>query len=52
MTTRIACEMSSSEGSGWDWPGSLDAVVAAPEHHAVVLENDRVRVLLARVGAA
>ena len=31
------------------WPESLDAVVAAPEHHAVLLENERVRVLEARV---
>ena len=31
------------------WPDSLDAVVAAPEHHAVLFENDRVRVLDARV---
>lgn len=27
------------------WPDSLDAVVAAPLNHKVVLENDRVRVL-------
>ena len=27
------------------WPDSLDAVVAAPQNHKVVLENDRVRVL-------
>jgi hypothetical protein len=31
------------------WPDELDAVVAAPGHHTVVLENDRVRVLVARV---
>jgi len=31
------------------WPHELDAVTAAPGHHAVVLENDRVRVLDARV---
>jgi hypothetical protein len=36
---------------GWEWPDSLDAVVAAPEHHSVLLENDRVRVLAARVEA-
>jgi len=36
---------------GWEWPDSLDAVVAAPEHHSVLLENDRVRVLDARVEA-
>jgi hypothetical protein len=27
------------------WPDSLDAVVAAPQNHKVVLENERVRVL-------
>ena len=29
----------------WPWPDSLDAVVAAPGNHKVLLENDRVRVL-------
>jgi quercetin dioxygenase-like cupin family protein len=28
-----------------DWPDSLDAVIAAPANHKVLLENDRVRVL-------
>lgn len=28
-----------------NWPPELDAVVAAPGHHTVLLENDRVRVL-------
>jgi hypothetical protein len=27
------------------WPDALDAVVAAPQNHKVVLENERVRVL-------
>jgi len=34
---------------GWEWPDTLDAVVAAPDHHSVLLENDRVRVLDTRV---
>ena len=29
----------------WPWPDSLDALVAAPQYHKLVLENDRVRVL-------
>lgn len=29
----------------WPWPDSLDALIAAPDHHKLVLENDRVRVL-------
>lgn len=27
------------------WPEHLDAMTAAPNHHALLLENDRVRVL-------
>jgi len=32
-----------------EWPESLDAMVAAPEHHEVLLENERVRVLDSRI---
>jgi hypothetical protein len=28
-----------------EWLESLDAVIAAPEHHKVLLENERIRVL-------
>ena len=28
-----------------DWPDDLDAMTAAPDHHALLLENDKVRVL-------
>ena len=31
------------------WPADLDALVAAPDHHRVLLENDRVRVLDTRI---
>jgi hypothetical protein len=34
----------------WPWPESLDALVAAPQHHTLLLENRHVRVLEARVG--
>jgi hypothetical protein len=27
------------------WPASLDALVAAPQHHRKIFENDRVRIL-------
>jgi hypothetical protein len=27
------------------WPASLDALIAAPRHHTLLLENERVRVL-------
>jgi hypothetical protein len=33
----------------WPWPDSLDAVIAAPQHHKLILENDRVRVLDTRI---
>ena len=29
----------------WPWPDSLDALVAAPQHHRLLFENERVRVL-------
>lgn len=29
----------------WLWPASLDALIASPEHHKLLMENDRVRVL-------
>ena len=35
----------------WPWPAELDAVVAAPAYHRVVLDNERVRVLDTRIGA-
>ncbi len=37
--------------SAWPWPDSLDAVVAAPKHHTLVLDNDRMRVLDTRIPA-
>lgn len=33
----------------WPWPDSLDALAAAPDHHRLLLENDRVRVLEVRI---
>jgi hypothetical protein len=29
----------------WPWPDSLDALIAAPAYHTLILENDRVRVI-------
>jgi hypothetical protein len=37
------------DAAAWPWPDSLDAVVAAPAHHLVLLENDTVRVLDTRI---
>jgi hypothetical protein len=38
----------------WEWPDELDALRAAPGNHQLLLENDRVRVLLTTIpiGAA
>jgi hypothetical protein len=36
---------SSSIVQSWPWPDSLDALVAAPDYHTLLLENDRVRVI-------
>jgi hypothetical protein len=35
--------------SHWPWPDSLDALVAAPALHVVLLENEQVRVLDTRI---
>ena len=37
-------------GGPGPWPASLDAMIAALEHHEVLLENDQVRVLNTRIG--
>jgi len=37
--------------SSWNWPDELDALVAAPENHHVMLENDQVRVIETQVPA-
>ena len=29
----------------WTWPDNLDAVIAAPKHHVLLMENEQVRVL-------
>jgi hypothetical protein len=34
----------------WPWPDTLDALGAAPKHHRLVYENERVRVLEVRIG--
>jgi hypothetical protein len=36
-------------GDGWPWPDSLDALTAAPQHHALLFENEHVRVLETRI---
>src|ERR1700728_5118206 len=43
--------MASAKQEPWPWPQSLDAVMAAPQYHRLVLENERVRVLDTRIPA-
>lgn len=33
----------------WRWPDSLDALIAAPDHHSLLLEDSRVRVLHTKI---
>lgn len=37
---------------GWTWPDELDALIAAPANHHVLLENERVRVIETVVAVA
>jgi hypothetical protein len=38
-----------SEPKPWPWPPELDAVIAAPKHHRLILENERLRLLDTRI---
>jgi hypothetical protein len=33
----------------WSWPNSLQALVAAPDHHSLLLENDKIRAVHTRI---
>src|SRR5262249_59497809 len=44
-----SARVNSSEAESW--PAQLDALVAAPEHHTLLFENDSVRILDTRVAA-
>jgi len=33
----------------WPWPDELDALIAAPKHHTLVFENERMRMLDTRI---
>lgn len=38
-----------SQQPQWPWSDSLDALIAAPDHHSLLFENDSVRVLDTRI---
>ncbi|MGB8542700.1 MAG: hypothetical protein WCD49_13785 [Candidatus Acidiferrales bacterium] len=42
-------ETESAGMQAWPWPDSLDALVAAPVYHRLLLENNHVRVLDVRI---
>ena len=33
----------------WPWPDELDALIAAPKHHTLIFENERMRMLDTRI---
>lgn len=37
------------DASEWPWPDALDALTAAPDHHKLLFENERVRLLEVRI---
>ena len=41
----MAAPVETRKKSAWPWPDSLDAMIAAPQYHKLLLENERVRVL-------
>lgn len=43
-------DATTADRPAWPWPDSLDALIAAPAFHEVLLENERVRVLDVRIG--
>jgi hypothetical protein len=43
--------VSSAGPNAPEWPDALDALVAAPNHHTLLYENERVRVLETRIAA-
>jgi hypothetical protein len=42
-------EFSGTGKQRWPWPDSLDAMIGAPDNHTVLLENECVRVVRARI---
>ena len=45
MNNPTAPNISAANESQWPWSDALDALAAAGEHHKLLFENDRVRVL-------
>ena len=43
--------MQNIEDGTWQWPEELDALTAAPKHHKLLFENEKVRVIDACIPA-
>jgi hypothetical protein len=42
-------ETTPANSQAWPWPDALDAMVAAPDYHKLLFENEHVRVLEVRI---
>ncbi len=47
--TNVPAAKPARDASDWPWPDSLDALIAAPNHHKLLFENERVRLLEVRI---
>jgi hypothetical protein len=45
----VSAPLANADQQSWPWPDSLDALIAAPDHHRLILENNQVRVLEVRI---
>jgi hypothetical protein len=45
----MSSEFPAAAKQAWEWPDSLDALLAAPGNHSLLFENDRVRVVQTRI---
>src|SRR5687768_11750321 len=45
----MTADLQEAGSAAWPWPDTLDALSAAPQHHALLFENERVRVLETRI---
>lgn len=49
MEALLSTQIPTADSHLWPWPDSLDALIAAPEYHHLLLENEHVRVLEVRI---
>ena len=49
MEALLSTQIPTADSHLWPWQDSLDALIAAPEYHHLLLENEHVRVLEVRI---